>query len=241
MQNEKSILYIVSTPIGNLADITFRAIETLQSVDLILCEDTRVTRKLLDAYRISKPLMSYHQRSRISRVQDIVAKFEEGISVALVTDAGTPGISDPGNELIDALRKHFSDTIEIIPIPGPAALTTLAQVAGIDLSRFTFLGFPPNKKGRETYFMNLLAQPYPVIYYDSPYRFLKNLQLLKELLTEGMINVIVGRELTKMFEEIRRGTLEEIIKYYSEHPDKVKGEFVVIVYKEIITPLLRLQ
>lgn len=231
MQEKERILYIVATPIGNLADITFRAVETLKSVDLILCEDTRVTRKLLDAYNISKPLMSYHQRSRMNRIQDIAAKFEAGLSVALVTDAGTPGISDPGNELIEEMLKKFPDTVKIIPIPGASALTALAQVAGINLSRFTFLGFPPNKKGRETYFMNLLAQPYPVIYYDSPYRFLKNFQLMKKMLVEGTVNVIVGRELTKLFEEVKRGKLEEIIQYYSDHPDKIKGEFVVVVYR----------
>ncbi len=225
-----SKLYIVATPIGNLKDITLRALETLQAADLILCEDTRQTKKLLDHYKIKKPLLAYHQRSKLTRTEKIIEHLQAGKNLALVTDAGTPGISDPGNELIDKVREHFGDKVDVIPIPGASALTTLASVAAINLSSFVFLGFPPNKKGRETFFKKMLELESPVIYYESPYRFLKNLQLLQKLNNKTKLNLIVGRELTKVFEEIRRGSVEEISKYYEENPDKVKGEFVVVVY-----------
>ncbi len=225
-------IFIVATPIGNLGDITFRAIETLKSVDVILCEDTRMTKRLLDRYEIQKPLLSYHQRSRLSRVEKIIEHLESGKNLALVTDAGTPGISDPGNELIGRLVEYFGEKIEIIPIPGPSALTALISAGGVNMSKFLFLGFVPNKKGRETFFGNILKEKTLAIYYDSPHRFLKNLTLLKELNEKGdnrKISLIVGRELTKIYEEIKRGSPDEILEYYANHPDKVKGEFAVIV------------
>lgn len=225
-------LYIIATPIGNLKDITFRAVETLKEVDLVLCEDTRVTAKLLNHYEIKKPLLSYHQRSRLSRVEKIIEHLEAGKNLALVTDAGTPGISDPGGKLIEELQKYFGKKIEIIPIPGASALGATVSVAGIDLSKFTFLGFPPNKKGRETFFMSVLDSDYPVIYYESRYRFLKNLELIKELNAENerKINLIICRELTKVFESVKKGNLDEVLDYYKSNPDKIKGEFVVILY-----------
>ncbi|HHX58279.1 MAG TPA: 16S rRNA (cytidine(1402)-2'-O)-methyltransferase [Candidatus Moranbacteria bacterium] len=224
-------LYIIATPIGNLKDITFRAIETLQKVDLILCEDTRQTKKLLDYYKIKKPLLAYHQRSQLTRIEKIIEHLQAGKNLALVTDAGTPGISDPGNELIAKLISFFDESqLQIIPVPGPSALTTLASVSGIDLSKFIFYGFPPNKKGRETFFRRVLEEDKAVIYYDSPYRFLKNLRLLQELSNGARISLIVGRELTKVFEEIRRGDLNNIFDYYQKNQDKVKGEFVIILH-----------
>lgn len=229
--DEEKKLYIVATPIGNLSDITFRAIETLKAVDVILCEDTRVSKKLLDHYDIQKPLVSYHQRSNQSKVEKIIELLEQKNTLALVTDAGTPGISDPGNELVHELIGKFQDSLAIIPIPGAAALTTLIQAAGINLSKFTFLGFPPNKKGRETFFKELLQSPHPVIYYESPHRLLKNLELLKTLSDAEPPKIIVGRELTKLFEQIRRGTVEQILEYYQAHADKVRGEFVIIAYR----------
>ncbi|MFZ2153754.1 MAG: 16S rRNA (cytidine(1402)-2'-O)-methyltransferase [Candidatus Moraniibacteriota bacterium] len=224
MENlEKGILYIVATPIGNLGDITLRALETLKSVNLILCEDTRVTRKLLDRYEIKTPSLSYHQHSKIKRIDEIKERLLGGENMALVTDAGTPGVSDPGNVLVGEV---VVAGIRVVPIPGASAIGALISVAGIDMQKFVFLGFPPHKKGRQTFFKEAISFKYPVMYYDSPHRLLKNLELLKEL---GYAkNVIVGRELTKMFEETVRGSADEIIEYFSRK-EKIKGELVVIL------------
>ena len=228
-------LYIVATPIGNLEDITLRALRVLKDVDLILCEDTRVTKKLLDRYEIQKPLLSYHHHSKLSRVEKILEHLENGKNLALVSDAGTPGLSDPGNELIAKLGnwgdkgdRGNEGKIEIIPIPGASTITTLASVAGINMSRLTFLGFPPHKKGRETFFREMAESKYPVIYFESVHRFLKNLELLEKMKPDAKL--VVGRELTKMFEEIVRGEIGEIRKYFEEKEGKIKGEFVIIAY-----------
>lgn len=250
-------LYIIATPIGNLEDITYRAVRILSEVDYILCEDTRVTSKLLQRYEINKSLISYHQQSKQNKVEQIIDKLKEGKNLALVTDAGTPGISDPGNELVAEVRKAFKNEsievylpsrqakppaleyetrevsdLEIIPIPGASAVATMASVSGINLTKFVFLGFPPNKKGRQTFFKevvkNTTENEYPVFYYDSPYRVIKNLQMLQEM-TPG-VKVIIGRELTKKFEEIKIGTIEEVLEYYSEEGEGIiKGEFVILV------------
>jgi 16S rRNA (cytidine1402-2'-O)-methyltransferase len=221
---ESGMLYIVATPIGNLKDITLRALETLKKVDLVACEDTRITKKLLDRFEIKKPLTSFFQYSKAPKISQIIAVLKSGKNVALVTDAGTPGISDPGNRLVEAV---ILEGVAVMPIPGVSALTTLASVAGIDMQRFIFLGFPPHKKGRETFFKEIAALNYPVVYYESPHRVLKNLELLKNL-TAGK-KIILGRELTKMFEEIVRGTPEEALEYFRENPKKVKGEFTIII------------
>jgi 16S rRNA (cytidine1402-2'-O)-methyltransferase len=218
------ILYIVATPIGNLKDMTLRGLETLKEVDFVACEDTRVTAKLLNHYNIKKPLISYHQHSKITRVEKIIEHLEAGKNIALVTDAGTPGISDPGNHLAaEVLKKN----IAVIPIPGPSALGAIISVAGIDLQKFVYLGFPPHKKGRETFFKIVADSKMPVIYYDSVHRVLKNLEFL-ETIKPGK-EVIVGRELTKMFEEIIRGSIQEVLEYFEKNKDKIKGEFTIIV------------
>ncbi len=219
------ILYIVATPIGNLEDITFRAIKTLKEADLIACEDTRVTKKLLDRYDIKKPLISYFQHSKLAKISQIIDSLKTGKNVALVTDAGTPGISDPGNKLVEEAVKN---NIQIIPIPGPSGFTTLASVAGIDMQKFLFLGFPPHKKGRETFFKEIAASKYPVIYYDSVHRVIKNLELLEKL-APGK-KVILGRELTKMFEEVVRGSTKEVLEYFEKNKGKIRGEFIIIVH-----------
>ena len=219
------ILYIVATPIGNLQDITLRALETLKNVDFIACEDTRVTSKLLNHYSIKKPLISYHQHSELKKIDFIVDKLKEGSNIALVTDAGTPGISDPGNILVAEAVKN---NIEIHPIPGSSALASIISIAGIDLQKFLFFGFPPHKKGRETFFKKIINSEYPAIYYESPHRVIKNLELLKIL--ECSKRIIIGREITKIFEEVQRGNVDEILSYYQKNKDKIKGEFVVIVY-----------
>jgi 16S rRNA (cytidine1402-2'-O)-methyltransferase len=226
------ILYIVATPIGNLGDITRRATETLEKVDLIVCEDTRTSRKLLERYEIKTPTTSFYQFQRnkgavkpVPKLDWIISELEVGKNMALITDAGTPGISDPGNQLV---ARAVENNILVIPIPGASALITLASVSGIDLTRFVFLGFPPHKKGRETFFKEVVAQKYPVCYFESPHRVVKNLELLKSLAPEK--NVILGRELTKMFEEIVRGTVPEVLQYFLDNPTKIKGEFVIVAY-----------
>ncbi len=241
----KGKLYIVATPIGNLEDITLRALRILREVDLILCEDTRVTKKLLDCQKIQKPLLSYHHHSKLSRVEKIVEHLENGKNLALVSDAGTPGISDPGNKLIAKLThelknelqtngsgSEFSrsdlENIEIVPVPGASALAAIASVAGINMNKFLFLGFPPHKKGRETFFREVAEAKYPVVYFESPHRFLKNLELLEKFRPDAKL--IVGRELTKMFEEVARGRVGDIREHFEKNPGRIKGEFVIIVH-----------
>lgn len=218
-------LYVVGTPIGNLADITLRALETLKSVDFILAEDTRVTKKLLMKYEITVSVYSAHEHTEAKKLESFLARIEAGESAAVVTDAGTPGLSDPGNVLVSlALARG----IVVVPIPGVSAVAALVSVAGVDLREFMFLGFPPHKKGRETYFKKVAASEMPVMYYESPHRLMKNLELLQSLAPEK--HIIIGRELTKIYEEIVRGSISEGIAYFTEHGDKVKGEFSVIVY-----------
>lgn len=218
-------LYVVGTPIGNLADITFRALETLKSVDFILAEDTRVTKKLLMKYEITTSVSSAHEHTEAKKLEGFLDRIAAGESAAIVTDAGTPGLSDPGNVLVSlALTRGIS----VVPIPGVSAVAALVSVAGIDMREFMFLGFPPHKKGRETFFKRVVASECPVVYYESPHRLMKNLELLQSFAPET--RVIIGRELTKMFEEIVRGSVAETIQYFTEHPEKVKGEFSVIVY-----------
>ncbi|MCX6765737.1 MAG: 16S rRNA (cytidine(1402)-2'-O)-methyltransferase [Candidatus Moranbacteria bacterium] len=223
--NNFGTLYVIATPIGNLKDITLRALEVLKNVDLIACEDTRVTQKLLRHYNIQKPLISYHQHSSRQRENYLKDLLTQGKNIALVTDSGTPGISDPGNKLVGELVK---DGFLSIPIPGPSALTALVSVAGIDMQRFAFMGFPPHKKGRETFFREISVLRHPVLYYESPHRLLKNLELLNRMETKK--NVIVGRELTKMFEEIVRGSIEEVQRYFSEKKGEIKGELAIIIF-----------
>lgn len=222
---KKGSLSVVGTPIGNLADITLRALETLKSVDFVLAEDTRVTKKLLMKYEITVSVYSAHEHTEAKKLESFLARIEDGENAAVVTDAGTPGLSDPGNVLVSlALARG----ITVIPIPGVSAVAALVSVAGIDMREFMFLGFPPHKKGRETYFKRVAASEMPIMYYESPHRLMKNLELLQSLAPEKRI--IIGRELTKVFEEIVRGSVAEGIAYFTEHPDKVKGEFSVIVY-----------
>lgn len=219
------ILYIVATPIGNLEDITLRALRILKEVDCVACEDTRVTSKLLSHYEISKPLLSLHQHSGKVQFDKIISQLLEGKNIAYCSDAGTPGVSDPGNQLVaEAVVKD----VAVVPIAGASALTALISVAGIDMQTFNFLGFPPHKKGRETYFKKVAGLDLPAVYYDSPHRVIKNLELLKKFSPDK--KVILGRELTKMFEQVVRGDINEVQKYFEENPTKMKGEFVVIVY-----------
>ena len=226
-ENSKSFLYIVATPIGNLEDITLRALEILQSVDLILCEDTRVTSKLLAHYEIKKPLQSYHQHSKLAKVERILEALEEGKNIALVSDAGTPGISDPGGMLVEAVAKRFSDSVVVVPIPGANAALAVLSVSGFPTDRFLFLGFPPHKKGRKTFFDEVAAREETQVFYESKHRIEKALTELAARL--GDRPIVVARELTKQFETIYRGTAAECLAKLQH--DKILGEFVVVIRK----------
>lgn len=219
----KGKLHIVATPIGNLGDITVRAIETLKSVDFILCEDTRVTKNLLTHFNIFKPLVSYHQHSPESKAKEIEKMLDEGKNLALVTDAGTPGISDPGNLLIKQLTKSNGQT-EVIPIPGTNAAIAALSISGFPTDKFVFLGFPPNKNKRQKFFKEAAAQEHTTVFYESSHRIKKCLAELAAIL-EPNREMVVCRELTKKFESIYRGTISEILKI--NIPDK--GEFVIII------------
>jgi len=218
-------LYIVATPIGNLEDITKRALRILTEADLILGEDTRTARILLEHYSIRTPVLSYHQHSKIQKVDYIIQLLQAGKNLALVSDAGTPGISDPGNKLVEAVTRALGGQVKVVPVPGPTAEAALASVSGFPMDRFLFLGFPPIKNKRKRFFEEVTASKYPVIFYESPYRIIKTLKELSSLAVD--IEVAVGRELTKKFETIYRGELVEVIKKIED--DVVKGEFVVII------------
>jgi len=230
------ILYIVATPIGNLEDLTFRALRILKEVDLILCEDTRVTKKLLCHYGIKTPTLSYHQHSKLQKINYILELLKRGKNLALVSDAGTPGISDPGNKLIQEILR-FTETrpleIKIIPIPGASAVTAAASISGFPMDKFSFLGFPPTKRKRKKFFEEVVNSKHPVIFYESPHRIVKTLRELKLTsdLCHGrnttLMKTVVCRELTKKFETVYRGKIEEVMGKIEK--DKIKGEFVVVV------------
>ena len=216
-------LFVVATPIGNLSDITLRALETLKNVDFILCEDTRVTKNLLDHYQISKPLMSYHQHSEMKKIKEIIAMLEEGKNLALVTDAGTPGISDTGGVLINQIYKSLPEA-QVVPIPGPSAAISALSISGFPTDKFVFMGFPPHKNKRQKYFKEVAGAEYTVVFYESGHRINKCLQELKEVLSPDK-QLMVCRELTKKFETIYRGCIDKIIEQMKEE----RGEFVIVI------------
>ena len=237
-----STLSIVGTPIGNLEDITLRALKVLGSVDCILCEDTRVTKKLLARHNISTKTLSYHTHSTLSRVEEIISMLREGKNLALVSDAGTPGVSDPGIQLVSIVREQMKDelvngTLKIESIPGPSALTSALSIAGIPAASFTFLGFMPHKKGRKTLFKEMLASERTYVFYESPHRIEKTLEQISHISDlestkgEGVVQkrITICRELTKIFEEVVSGTVSEVAEYFKKNQDKVRGEFVVLV------------
>jgi 16S rRNA (cytidine1402-2'-O)-methyltransferase len=217
-------LSIVATPIGNLEDITLRALRILKESDLILAEDTRKTSILLKHFDIQTPTLSYHAHSNDSRMLKIVSLLIEGKNISLVTDAGTPGISDPGNELISYLLYRLPE-LKIIPIPGASAVTTLLSVCGLNVSKFMFLGFLPKKKlQKELEITRKCAQPF--VFYESPHRIQKTLALIATFFGTDC-KVVIGRELTKMYEEVLRGTLSEV-QNLLETTDG-RGEYVCLV------------
>lgn len=253
------ILYIVATPIGNLKDITLRALEVLKEVDLIVCEDTRQTLKLLNHYNISKPLVSYFQHSKLAKIEYIAGQLKQGKNVALVTDAGTPGISDPGNKLIEqvlcllpsdegrvgwGVEKTLNTTpsqsppqlrgrgssLKIIPIPGSNAAVAALSISGFPANKFIFMGFPPHKKGREKFFRQVAEAKYTVVFYESTHRIIKTLNKLIETQNLTERQIVVCRELTKIFESVYRGTAVEIEKILLSDKKNILGEFVLVIH-----------
>lgn len=224
-------LYIVATPIGNLEDITLRALRILKEVDLVLCEDTRVTKKLLAHYDIHVPTMSFHANSKLSKVETIIEELKQGKNIALVTDAGTPAISDPGSLLVAKVKEALGDGVSVQAVPGASALTAALSIAGLQVSEFIFLGFLPHKKGRETLFKEIASSERAVVFYESPHRILKTLESLKKFVEEEQPHrqVTIARELTKIYEELISGTPTYLLDFFSSHEEKVRGEFVVIV------------
>lgn len=217
------MLFIVPSPIGNLADITYRAVEVLKQVDLILAEDTRTTSVLLNKYHIQKPISPYHQHNEHKVVQHLVEQLENGKTIALLTDAGTPGISDPAFLLVRECLKH---NIEVNCLPGATAFVPALVNSGIPINRFVFEGFIPQKKGRHTLLTSLAGEERTMIFYESPHRLVKTLESFITYFGDER-QCCVSRELTKLFEENKRGTLKEVFDHFSQKT--VKGEIVIVV------------
>ena len=216
-------IYLVPTPIGNLKDMTLRGLEVLQSVDIVAAEDTRQSLKLLNHFEIKKTLISYHQHNEQGKSEDILEMVREGKSIAIVTDAGTPGVSDPGAIIV---QKCIENNIEFEVLPGATAITTALVYSGLDTTKFLFRGFISREtKERKILFDEIRNSKESLIFYESPHRLISTLNLLHTEL--GNRKIAVCRELTKLHEEIRRGSLEEVINYFSER--SIKGEFVLVV------------
>lgn len=216
------MLYIVGTPIGNLEDISMRAIRTLKEVDYIFAEDTRVTRKLLDYYEIKNTVYQYHEHNKVHQIQNILNLLKEDKDIALVTDAGMPCISDPGYEVVDEAIK--SD-IKVVTIPGPSSILSAASISGLSMRRIAYEGFLPKKKGRQTLFLKLKDEQRTIIILESPNRILKTLKDIHEYL--GDRYVVIARELTKVYEEVIRDNVSNLIKRIEAKP--IKGEIVLII------------
>lgn len=215
-------LSIVATPIGNLEDITLRALRTLKEADVIYAEDTRVTSKLLAKYDIKKPVFRLDEAKETIKAKEVIERLEKGENIAYVSDAGTPGISDPGSRLVKAVREAGQT---IVAIPGPSALTAALSIAGLSAGEFVFLGFLPHKKGRQTALKGITEEKRAVVLYESPHRILK---LLEELEILGERRIVIGRELTKMHEEMLSGSAYEL-RMRLDTAGTARGEFVVIV------------
>ncbi len=211
-------LYVVATPIGNLSDVSERVLNTLAEVDLIAAEDTRVTRKLLSAFDIQTPTTSLHQHTSCTKERTLIGEILDGTSVAVVSDAGTPGISDPGSHFVSMAMEQG---IEVVPIPGPSALVTALSACGFPTNRFTFVGFPPSKKGRTKFFDEVASIKHTVVLYESKHRLTKTLEALP-----ANRQAMIARELTKKHETIYRGTIKELRAELSEGK---KGEFVIVL------------
>lgn len=217
------MLYIVATPIGNLKDITHRALEVLKSVDLIAAEDTRHSKILTNHYQIKTPLTSYYEHNKLSKGEHLLGLLKEGKDIALISDAGTPGISDPGFSII---RLALENDIAICAIPGPSALITGLVISGLPTHKFIFEGFLPNKStARRKRLQELSQEKRTIIFYESPHRLLKTLRDILEIL--GDVNITCARELTKKFEEVKRGRAKEMVQYFTDK--KPRGEFILYI------------
>jgi 16S rRNA (cytidine1402-2'-O)-methyltransferase len=219
---QRGTLYIVSTPIGNLEDMSVRAVNILSGVDLIAAEDTRKTKILLDHYKINKPMLSYFSYNEIRRTPELIAKLKAGSSIGLVSDAGTPGISDPAYRIV---HEAVEEQIPVVAIPGPTAFLSALIVSGLPANRFVFIGFLPGKKGRKTMLEEICLLKETIILYESPHRLMRTLADLKEYC--GDRNISISRELTKKFEETTQGRITDMIEHFSKHSPR--GEFVLII------------
>ena len=227
MSEEIGSLYIVATPIGNLEDITLRALRILKEVDYVLCEDTRTTQVLLNKYEIKTKTMSYHAHSTENKESVIINLLKNGKNLALVSDAGTPCISDPGVMLVEHVKKEFGNDVKVVPIPGASALISALSASGVSSAEFVFLGFLPQKKGRETLFKEIAHSKRVIVFYESTHRIMKTLASL--MTYAPTFKIVIGRELTKQFEQFVEGTTGEVHEYFTTNSDKQRGEFVVIV------------
>ena len=217
-------LYLVATPIGNLEDITFRAINTLKSVDVIAAEDTRHTLKLLNYYQISKPLISYHRHNEEVKSDILISKLLEGQNIAIVTDAGTPGISDPGEEIV---KEAIKNSIEVIPIPGACAFVNALIASGLNTKEFAFYGFLPlNKKNRKNIIEKIKKEDKTVILYEAPHKLIKTLEDIMQNL--GDINCVLAKEITKIYEEFIRGKISSILENLKKK-NEIKGEYIILL------------
>lgn len=226
------VFYIVGTPIGNLEDMTFRAVRILKSVDLILCEDVSNAQKILKHFEIETKCTNYFANSRLTKIDEIIDSLSDGKSIALISDAGMPTISDPGSLLIKKIyeAKMDTDEIEIKVVPGPTALASAFSLSGLTGNEFVFFGFLPHKKGRETIFKEIEINERVSIFYESVHRFLKAIDSLEKILTEDR-EVVVCREITKLHEQVVKGNIKDVKEYFAKNKDKVRGEFVVLVDK----------
>lgn len=223
MEIQSSTLYVVPTPIGNLADITHRSIHVLSQVELILCEDTRVSQKLLKHYNIDTPTKSYHMHNEHRTVDRLVEQLQQGMSMALISDAGTPAISDPGFLLV---RACLQSGVNVTSLPGPTAFVPALVQSGFPTDRFVFEGFLPHKKGRKSRLSQLAEETKTIVLYESPHRILKTLAQCAQVMGSDR-QASISRELTKAFEETVRGTLEELEAHFTTHTPK--GEFVLVI------------
>ena len=223
MEIQSSTLYVVPTPIGNLADITHRSIDVLSQVELILCEDTRVSQKLLKHYNIDTPTKSYHMHNEHRTVDRLVEQLQQGMSMALISDAGTPAISDPGFLLV---RACLQAGVNVTSLPGPTAFVPALVQSGFPTDRFVFEGFLPHKKGRKSRLSQLAEETKTIVLYESPHRILKTLAQCAQVMGPDR-QASISRELTKAFEETVRGTLEELEAHFTTHTPK--GEFVLVI------------
>ncbi|MBI2453991.1 MAG: 16S rRNA (cytidine(1402)-2'-O)-methyltransferase [Parcubacteria group bacterium] len=219
-------LFVLATPIGNLKDITLRGLEILKEADFILAEDTRVAKKLLNHYQISKPVISFFEHSPDHKISQLIKLLKEGKNLVLVSDAGTPNLSDPGHALIKSVIENLGSNTAVIPVPGSSSLTALISITHFSLSEFIFLGFPPSKKGRNKFFDKIGMETRPIILFESTHRILKTLESLAKV--SPLREMVLAKELTKVHEQIWRGSAVEINQIVSKiSKDEIRGEFVL--------------